>query len=320
MGDGLVVPGAPDGMAAFPGVDGRTVLVRNHEMGLEAPGRSPFGEGNELLDRVDQDLVYDSGRGGSPALGGTTTLVYDTVEGEVEDERLSLAGTMINCAGGPTPWNTWISCEETTLRAGDGLERDHGYNFEMPADLLSAPVRPVPLVEMGRFTHEAVAVDPQSGIVYQTEDRFDSLIYRYIPNRRGELSADGRLQALAVRGDPSLDTRNWDSLGYALGRVSEVDWIDLDEIDSPDDDLRLRGFDRDAARFARGEGMWFGTGAIYFACTNGGSERKGQIWKYVPGPAEGMEGETARPGRLELFVEPNDGSLIENADNLTVAP
>ncbi len=320
MSDGLVVPGSPDGMAAFPGVDGRTILVRNHEMGLEAPNRSPFGVGNELLGRLDQDRLYDRGSDGSPALGSTSTLTYNHVTGEVEDERLSLAGTLINCAGGPTPWNTWISCEETTPRAGDGLERDHGYNFEVPADSSVAPVRPVPLVEMGRFTHEAVAIHPQSGAVYQTEDRFDSLFYRYLPNRPGDLAAGGRLQALAVRDDTSLDTRNWDSLGYALGRVSEVEWIDLDDIDSPEDDLRLRGFDRGAARFARGEGMWFGTGAIYFACANGGSERKGQIWKYTPSPAEGAEAEAERPGRIELFVEPNDGSLIENADNLTVAP
>jgi secreted PhoX family phosphatase len=99
-----------------------------------------------------------------------------------------------------------------------------------------------------------------------------------------------------------------------------VTWIDLDDVESPEDDLRFRGFASGAARFARGEGMWYGRGAIYFACTNGGSEKKGQIWKYTPSPDEGKPEESREPGRLELFVEPNDGTLVENADNLTMAP
>jgi secreted PhoX family phosphatase len=75
-----------------------------------------------------------------------------------------------------------------------------------------------------------------------------------------------------------------------------------------------------ACRFARGEGMWYGNDAIYFACTNGGPEYKGQIWRYVPSPAEGTPEESRQPGRLHLFVEPNDQGLIDNCDNLTVAP
>ena len=94
--------------------------------------------------------------------------------------------------------------------------------------------------------------------------------------------------------------------------------MDLDDID--EDDLRFRGFDAGAARFARGEGMWYGNSAVYFACTNGGSAQKGQIWKYTPSPSEGTSRENARPGTLELFVEPNNGKIIDNADNLTVSP
>ncbi|MGH7599827.1 MAG: alkaline phosphatase PhoX, partial [bacterium] len=100
----------------------------------------------------------------------------------------------------------------------------------------------------------------------------------------------------------------------------QVKWLDLEDIEAPNDDLRLRGFAQGAARFARGEGAWYGNDAIYFACTNGGRAKKGQIWRYVPSPFEGAPEEQNDPGKLELFVEPNDGNLVDNADNLTVAP
>ncbi len=319
MDDGLFVPGRPDGMAAFEGPNGLTVLVRNHETNVGA-GDGAFGPGNRLLDRVPAEKLYDRARGEVTCLGGTTTLVFDTRTGRVERQFLSLAGTLRNCAGGPTPWNTWITCEETVQRADEHCLRDHGYNFEVPATATPALADPVPLTAMGRFNHEAVAVDPASGIVYQTEDRHDGLLYRYIPNEPGRLAAGGRLQALAVLDRPSLDTRNWDERLVPAGTTLEVRWIDLEDIEAPEDDLRLRGYEAGAARFARGEGMWYGRDAIYFACTNGGSARKGQIWRYVPSPDEGRPGETQRPGRLQLFVEPNDGGLIDNADNLTVAP
>ena len=84
-------------------------------------------------------------------------------------------------------------------------------------------------------------------------------------------------------------------------------WIDLDDIEAPNGDLRRRGFAAGAARFARGEGMWYGDGSVFFACTNGGRIKRGQIWKYTPSPQEGTPDETDAPGTLELFVEPNDG-------------
>src|SRR5687768_8180149 len=133
MDDGLLVPGKHDGMAAFPGPNGRTILVRNHENTPDTPEIGPFGGKNELFARLDARTVYDSGRGKAPGLGGTTTVVYDSRRGHVERHFLSLAGTIRNCAGGPTPWNSWITCEETVVRAGAQLERDHGYNFEVPA-------------------------------------------------------------------------------------------------------------------------------------------------------------------------------------------
>jgi hypothetical protein len=319
MDDGFVVPGAPDGMAAFPGPDGTTVVVRNHELKPDSD-EGPFGDKHALLDRIDQTKVYDYGFGRRPNLGGTTTFVYDTRTGALKGQRLSLAGTERNCAGGPTPWNTWITCEETMQRAGGDYERDHGYNFEVPADYAAGLADPTPIKDMGRFNHEAIAVDPESGIIYQTEDRGDGLLYRFLPNEPGNLAAGGRLQMLCVRGKPSFDTRNWKETTVRPGDRLDVAWLDCDGIDAPEDDLRLRGFDRGAARFARGEGMWYGEGAVFFACTNGGKAEKGQIWRYVPSAREGQPGELSEPGRLELFVEPNDGGLIDNADNLTVAP
>lgn len=210
MDDGLVVPGKHDGMAAFRGRAGKTILVRNHELSPDDASAGPFGRENELLNRIDPSKLYDRGRGIVPGVGGATTLVYDTASGKLERQYLSLAGTIRNCAGGPTPWGSWISCEETVARAGElgGVEKDHGYNFEVPA-LAGGLVDPVPLKAMGRFNHEAIAVDPRSGIVYQTEDRSDALLYRFIPTVRGKMAAGGRLQALMITDAPGMDTRNW---------------------------------------------------------------------------------------------------------------
>lgn len=323
MDDGLIVPGNPDGMAAFPGPNGKTILVRNHELYSYQKNLGPFGPNNELLHKIDRDRLYDAGRSISPGLGGTTTVVYDTKTGRVETQFLSLAGTEHNCAGGPTPWGSWISCEETVSRADEAHEQDHGYNFEVPIDLGGGAVLPEPIKAMGRFNHEAIALDPRTGIVYQTEDRDDALLYRYIPNQPGKLIAGGRLQALRIREQKSLDTRNWLAEEAALIAVAarfKVEWLDLDEIDAPDDNLRYRGYDAGAARFARTEGIWYGHDAAYIACTTGGLARKGQIWKYIPSQHEGTPREMERPGVLELFVEPNDPGVVNNADNLTIAP
>lgn len=315
MTDGLRVPGKPDGMAAFD-VDGQCVLVRNHEMDAAWLEASPFGADQSLLSKIDAKKLYDD----KPALGGTTTIHFDTRTQRVEQQFLSLAGTLRNCAGGPTPWGSWVTCEETIVGPNDGFAKWHGYNFEVPAAANSL-VEPVPLVAMGRFNHEAIAVDPRTGIVYQTEDRNDGLIYRFIPTVPGKLHLGGRLQAMCVRGRPSLDLRNWvEPAQLFVGEIVEVEWIDMNDVESPDDSLRLDGFARGAARFARGEGMWFGRSSVFFACTNGGRRKKGQIWRYVPSPFEGTADEKRFPGRLELFVEPNDGNIVNNADNLCVAP
>ena len=323
MSDGLLVPGAPDGMAALPGPYGLTVLIRNHELSPDDTG--PFGENRERAKLVDPSKIYDSGHGETPSSGGTTTVVYDTRNGQVVREFLSLAGTIRNCSGGPTPWKTWVTCEETVERAGSNenfkTEKDHGYNFEVPVSARIELADPIPLTDMGRFNHEAIAVDPRTGIVYETEDRDDSLIYRFVPNQPGKLQAGGRLQALVVRDQKQLDTRNWSAPNtVSIGQKMAVEWIDMDDVTSPEDDLRYRGFDAGGARFARGEGIWYGNGEFYFACTSGGHSKIGQLWKYKPSYDEATTRESSNPGHLELFIEPNDTNLVHNADNLTVAP
>lgn len=332
MSDGLLVPGLPDAMGAFEGPDGKTIIVRNHELDPSKPDGTPFGPGQRLASRLPRARFYDAGFGGYHSFGGTTTIVYDTRTGTVDKEYLSLAGTLRNCAGGVTPWGTWITCEETVERASPAdapqrlYEVDHGYNFEVPVSATPMLAEPRPLGAMGRFMHEAICVDPSTGIVYQTEDRHDGLLYRFIPHVPGRLHEGGRLQALTIRGQLSLDTRNWEKQKVRVGDVLECEWIDMDNVRAPQDDLRKRGFARGAARFARGEGMWWGEladdspASAYFACTSGGRIYKGQIWRYTPSPAEGTPKESEQPGRLELFIEPNNAGLVDNADNICVAP
>ena len=322
MSDGLRVPAAPDGMAAFPGQNGRVILVRNHEMPQDWSFDGPFGLEGELLDKIDVTRLYDAGKG-RPHLGGTTTLVYDPATGRVERQFLSLGGTLRNCAGGATPWNSWISCEETVDLAGETNEKSHGYNFEVPASAEPTLTQAVPLKAMGRFYHEAVAVEPRTSIVYQTEDRVDGLIYRFIPSTPRVLANGGRLQVLAIRDRKTFDTRNYAETGaprLPVGESQAVRWIDIDNVDTDRDDLRTRGAALGGAVFARGEGMWYGNGEVYFTCTTGGLGMRGQVFRYIPSAAEGTAGEERAPGKLELFLEPNNASIMESCDNVTIAP
>jgi secreted PhoX family phosphatase len=313
MSDGFLVPGGHDGMAAFGDSSGRTILVRNHELDAGSRELGPFGPGNAMVSKLRPTDLYDP----APMFGGTTTLVYSTQTRRLERHFLSLAGTVRNCAGGPTPWNTWISCEESTARARGAYRRDHGYNFEVPAgDGIAAPI---PLKAMGRFNHEAIAVGP-AGIVYQTEDRVDGLIYRFVPNRPQNLQQGGKLQALKIRDRAGMNTNNRTSSRIPLRKRLEVEWVTLENVESPDDDLRKQGHSLGAAIFERGEGIWTGEDGIYFVCTSGGVASIGQVWRYVPSGYEGTSGESTAPGTIEIFIEPNDERLLENADNLTVAP
>lgn len=318
MGDGHVSPGLPDGMAAFPSSrENVCLLIRNHEIDLGHRVTRAFDGVPEGLIKSSAERAFDP-VDGTPAPGGTSTIVFNTETGEVEDSFLSLAGTERNCAGGPTPWNSWLTCEETVTRAGEGgRKRDHGWVFEVPATEEPTLADAKPIEAMGRFNHEAVALSP-SGIVYQTEDRPDGLIYRYIPNVPGDLHQGGRLQALAIEGRGSVDLRNRSRREIKLNEVLRCAWIDIDDPRSMDDTLRYQYRDRGAAVFARGEGMWAGADGIYFCCTNGGPDEHGQIFRLAfPGTeAEGADEDVT----LELFLEPNDSNVLRMPDNITVAP
>lgn len=323
MDDGLIVPGDHDGMACFPGLeDGQVILVRNHEMSPDQFDQSAFGPDSERLPAIDANKLYDHEDGALTHLGGTTTIHVDLATRSVMRQFLSLGGTDRNCAGGPTPWGSWITCEESLTQAGAGYGvRDHGYAFEVPSQATEL-VRAEPLLAMGRFNREACATDPRTSIVYQTEDARPSLFTRFIPNVPAQLHEGGRLQALVISGQPGLNTNNWDANAQtvAVGETLAVEWIDVVDGHNPNNDLASRMVDAGAANFTRGEGMWFGDNEVFFCCTDGGPERIGQIWRYRPSPLEGQAGETDQPGELTLLVQTTDERVLEKCDNITVAP
>ena len=307
--DGLVVPNGFDGMAAFPLPNGNVRLIRNHEMDDYADEAVPIGEPH-----------YD-GR----ASGGTTSLeVSVAVSGsevavELVDEFVSLAGTMVNCAGGPTPWGSWLSCEEATYGPESGYRRPHGYIFEVPVDA-TGPVDPVPLRAMGRFVHEAVAVDSETGIVYQTEDMWyepgsepGAGLYRFIPDTAGVLADGGRLQMMAVTDQAGYLTAR----GQTQGTVLPVHWVDIADPDpraAESEPLAVfnQGLAEGAARFARLEGAFYGDGGIYVVSTNGGDALAGQVFHYRPTSAE--------TGELRLVFESPSKDILDSPDNMVVSP
>jgi secreted PhoX family phosphatase len=326
MDDGLRVPHAHDGMAAFPGQNGRITIVCNHELRPYAHGQSAFAGLQGPLPDTMRDRVYDLGNGKTPGTGGTTTITFNPHTGATEKMHLSLAGTELNCAGGPTPWGSWLTCEECFEAPGTGLsggrivhrEQVHGYVFEVPADATGL-VDPKPIKSMGRFEHEAAAVHDDTGVVYMTEDRRNSLFYRFIPEVPGDLHQGGQLQALAI--DEAATTHNWSKpANVLLNAPMRTRWIDLDNVDSDENDLRLRGAELGAATFARGEGLCNANGDMVFTCTIGGPARLGQVFRYQPSPFEATRDETSEPGTLTLLAEAATDSLLRNADNLTMAP
>jgi hypothetical protein len=313
MDDGLPVPNRADGMGCFALDEERVVLVRNHEISPPKKKQQEFAFPAEF-----SAAAYDREPNGNAFPGGTSNIVYNLKTGVVEKQLMSLLGTVRNCSGGVTPWNTWLTCEESVLKASSVEQKDHGYVFEVPANA-EGLVAPVPLKAMGRFNHEAACVDPATGIVYLTEDRRNSLFYRFIPKQPGKLHLGGQLQALVVVDNPQFDTRNWEQPNMLLNEPMACQWIDLDNVESPDDDLRHRGHKQGAALFARGEGIHFGDNQMYFCCTNGGAKQLGQIMCYQPSPHEGTAKEHQQPGTLHLFVESQSQTHFNFGDNVVVA-
>ncbi|MGH3927899.1 MAG: alkaline phosphatase PhoX, partial [Pseudonocardiaceae bacterium] len=142
---GQPTPSKHDGTGAFRSRGGGTVLVNNHEIG-DAFGTTPFPV--PLID----GLVYDPG-----SAGGCTVIETDR-DGNRIREYVGIAGTSTNCAGGITPWDTWLTCEETEDRAGsEGRTKDHGYVFDVDPFDQEANRDPQPIKALGRFAHEAAA-------------------------------------------------------------------------------------------------------------------------------------------------------------------
>ena len=301
MSDGTPTPCAFDGMAAFPLPNGNIRLVRNHENRDSPATARPKGNPVRAYDPI--------GGGGTTSLevriapDGTPELVRDFV---------SLSGTIVNCAGGPTPWGTWLSCEETTEGQVNGWGAEHGYIFEVHASAEEERAAQ-PLKAMGRFVHEAVAVDPTTGIVYETEDRQLSGFYRFLPTRPTALAAGGRLQMLAIDGQPNYDAADGQRMGERLPAV----WVDIEDADPQGASVDTgavfsQGFTKGGARFTRLEGCWWGDDGVFFHATDGGDERCGQVWHYRPRGAE--------RGDLTLVFESPSREMLDYPDNITVSP
>lgn len=302
MSDGRPTPSAHDGMAAFPGPEGTVRLVRNHELSERPP--------------LDPARAYDTAAG-----GGTVTLDFNPDAGELVRSFVSLSGTIRNCAGGPTPWGSWLSCEETTASGSptsvEGfLRRDHGYVFEVDA-AAQETVEPVALDAMGRFSHEACAIDVERGEVLLTEDAGASGFFRFVPEAAeldvGALQEGGRLFMLAVDGRRAEDLRT----GQYPGKTYPVRWVPIAEPDpdlgAREDSCYVQGLQQGGATFARGEGCWAGEGAIYFTATSGGDAGLGQVFEYRP---DG-DGST---GVLRLLYESPAQGVLDFPDNCTVSP
>ncbi|MHA7819971.1 MAG: alkaline phosphatase PhoX [Erythrobacter sp.] len=305
MDDGGTVPDKADGMGCFDIGNGELALVRNHELVPADDAGGPIAKGF-------------GHHNGNIVPGGTTTIVLDAETLAVKRQFRSLGGTIRNCSGGTTPWGSWLTCEEAPTgpgqRYGEGLERNHGWVFEVPA---SAPalVDPVPLTAMGRFNHEAAVVDPATGFVYMTEDRDDGVLYRFLPKTPGRLMDGGRLQVMVLEG--LTDTRNWTGAGMPAGQPYRVSWVDIEGVEAPVDNLREQAASKGAALIARGEGLHMGvdrgTSEVFICSTSGGAKQLGQIFRLVPDIAGADD-------RFELFFESDSPDQFNYGDNLCVAP
>jgi uncharacterized protein len=287
MTDGNPEPSTHDGMAAFAGPAGTVVLARNHE-NKSQPGEIPVV--------VPERWRYDP----DPTQNAGVTALLVRPDGTLLARAAVLGGTSFNCSGGPTPWHSWLSCEETFHDAG----KRHGYVFEVAPNTVG-PVAPEPIRAAGRFVHEAVGY--LDGVLYLTEDQFDAGFYRYLPDpvprRGGDLArSTGPLQALRIIDMPGVFT----GFGFPQGVPFAVDWVTIEEPDPDSDTVRAQGRAQGAAIFSRCEGCWVEGGKVFFDSTNGGNAINGQIWQYDP-----------VAGTLTLIFESPGADVLKRPDNLT---
>ncbi|MFF9037925.1 PhoX family protein [Streptomyces sp. NPDC014892] len=300
------VPSNHDGMSALAGRHGRVHLVRNHEN--RHNGRIPVP--------TIEGLTYDP-----MGKGGCTSLTLDA-RGKVLSERVAIAGTAVNCAGGPTPWGTWLTCEENEDKAGtNGYTKDHGFIFEVdPSDPHRSGA--VPLTAMGRFQHEAIAVDPKRGVVYETEDAFErpfGLFYRFLPDKPkgglGSLRAGGRLQAMRVPGVPDLSPIQEPGACF-----DGIEWVDVPDPLAARTAIRHQDFGPKGITHAQKlEGCYWGGRCVYFVSSfarsaeGSAADHYGQIWRYDP---------DHRTLTLVIAFGPDTGLQLpgESPDNICLAP
>lgn len=333
MDDGAPTPMEHDGMAVVRsrvvGGEEEITLIRNHESGVQP-----------LVGLIGAEAAYDAAEitdddGATGRLsGGTTRLVYRG------DRWVSaapaLGGTLSNCAGGATPWGTWLTCEEDKADFSDAGGKPHGYVFEVsPVD---GETTGEAITAMGRMDHEAVAVDPRTGAVYLTEDdRNQAGLYRFVPanadRRAGALAQGGELWMAKVAGEDRADL-----LAPAIGDTHRLEWVRIEDPDlAPQpfteapfeaDNLAsgpfVQGRDAGALRFSRLEGIWHSPndGLIYIVDTSAGvgdDEEDGIVGQ--PGYGEGAVWTYDPANELLSCLWKSDNPVAgNNPDNITVSP
>ncbi|WP_354642741.1 alkaline phosphatase PhoX [Kitasatospora camelliae] len=313
---GESTPSNHDGTAAFAGRHGGTVLVVNHE--LKGP-RANWPYPVPLLD----GHVYDPG-----AAGGCT--VVEVRRGRKAVERVGIAGTSTNCAGGRTPWDTWLTGEETEDKAGqNGMTKDHGYVFEVDPYDQDANRDPKPVKAFGRYAHEAVVADERRGQVYLTEDASNpnGLLFRWTPPA-GFRHGKGKLRTLADDAGVLEAFKCFDSHGAfvddlsratRIGTTYGVDWVKVPDRDARTVSVRKQFKDGEITRARKLEGMWWGDNGVYFVSSYARSEspvqHDGQVWFYSP---------SRRTLTLKVLLGVNDDVWsdrnYDGPDNITVSP
>ncbi|MCO8301521.1 alkaline phosphatase PhoX [Streptomyces hygroscopicus] len=314
---GESTPSNHDGTATFEGPRGATLLVNNHELGgprSKWPHPVPLADG----------LVYD------PAASGGCTVVEVSKHGDHVTEWVGIAGTATNCAGGRTPWGTWLTCEETEDKAGrNGMTKDHGYVFEVDPHDRKANRDPKPIKALGRYAHEAVVVDPGRGHLYLTEDASgpNGLLYRWVPPQGFE-HGRGKLRTLADDAGVLQAPKCYDSGGNFVddlsratrtGTVYGVDWVPVPDRDAKSVSVRKQFADGQITRARKLEGMWWADGGAYivssFAREESPVQHDGQVWFYDP---------KRRTLTLKVLLgvnpDPSKDGAFDGPDNITVSP